>query len=283
MGDNRKGSSDSREIGFLALADINHVLPLDKQPDSLKTFWRDTSGDESESARISLDRTKYLEELNRLREEAGADPLKYQPKLEESAKRRGANILKYDDYSFTATRSGYTMSRALREVGYSNIITGEVPTPGYFEADELIENQFEFASSKEFLLDKRFDEVGIAEVQGEVNGCPSHIIVQHFAGYEPPSYSKEMVESWRRTLANLREVQGGWASLKERTEFYEAHKSDVDRLNEIISQRITDIDRVVKKFDANQWLTPGEQQILERDEALSQEQSGLAEKLNSSR
>ena len=31
MGDNRKGSSDSREIGFAPIKDITHVLALEKQ------------------------------------------------------------------------------------------------------------------------------------------------------------------------------------------------------------------------------------------------------------
>jgi hypothetical protein len=35
MGDNRKGSSDSREIGFAPIKDIRLVLPLEKQKGKL--------------------------------------------------------------------------------------------------------------------------------------------------------------------------------------------------------------------------------------------------------
>jgi signal peptidase I len=281
MGDNRKGSGDSREIGFIELSAVNHVLPLKDQKAELVRYWRDTSNDFDETSKIKLDKEKYLQLLNEKRKESGARELKYQPKLELSARKRGEIILKFNDFSFEATQSGYTMAKAMRDANYSNIVYGEASTQGYYEAEELIENQFQFPETKKFLIDKRYQEVGIAEVEGEINGCPAQVIVQHFAGYVPPNYSKEVINSWRETLSRLKEIQPGWAKLKEYKEFYEKNKQDVDRINEIISIRIANISTIVAKMEANQWLGTAEQKMIDQDKPLHDEQETIATRLNS--
>jgi len=281
MGDNRKGSGDSREIGFIELAAVHHVLPLKDQKGDLVKYWRDTTKDFEETAKIKLNKQEYLKLLNQKRKEFGAKELKYQPKLELSAKKRGEIILKYNDFSFEATKSGYTMEKAMYEAGYSNIVYGEAPVEGYYEAEELIENQFQFPKTKEFLVDKRYQEIGIAEVEGEINGCPTQVIVQHFAGYVPPNYPKEVIESWRQALLRLKEIQPGWQKLKEYKEFYEKNKQDVDRINEIIDLRIANITAIVERMEANQWLTNQERGMVDQDEGLAIEQEEIAKRLNS--
>jgi len=280
MGDNRKGSADSREIGFAPIKDIDYVLPLSKQKGILDKNWRDTSKDLDASSKVRLDKTKYVELLNEKRKDTGARPLKYQPLLEKSAFKRGEVILKYDDFSYEATRSGYTQFKAMNEAGYSNIAYGEAPTLGYYEAEELIDNQFEFPDTKKFLLNKEFQEVGISEVEEEVNGCPTQVLVQHFAGYVPPNYKTEDIESWKTNLSRLREIQPSWSRLKENNNFYQKNKNDVDRINEIISTRIANISSVVARMESNQWLTATEQRMVNQDKALYDEQEAVATRLN---
>lgn len=281
MGDNRKGSADSREIGFAPIKDIDYVLPLSKQRGILDKNWRDTSKDLDESSKVRLDKTRYVELLNEKRKNAGAKPLKYQPLLEKSAFKRGEVILKYDDFSYEATRSGYTQLKAMNEVGYSNIVYGEAPTLGYYEAEELIDNQLEFPNTKKFLLNKEFQEVGISEVEEEVNGCPTQVLVQHFAGYVPPNYKTEDVESWKTNLSRLREIQPSWARLKDNGNFYQKNKNDIDKINEIISTRIANISSIVTRMESNQWLSATEQRMVNQDKALYDEQETVATRLNS--
>lgn len=283
MGDNRKGSGDSREIGFVDVADIDHVLTLAAQKGVWDKYWRNTAHDFDESAKIKLDRDEYMKLLNQKRQEAGVQLVKYQPKLEQSAVLRGKVMLAYDDFSWEATRSGYTMSKAMADAGYSNITYGEAPTQGYFEADELLDNQFQFPNSKDFLLHKDYQEIGIAEVEGNINGCPTQVIVQHLAGYIPPNYSSEVIASWEKALTNLKSIQGGWSNLSNSGPFYDQHKADVDRINQIIAERINQISSIVTKMQANQWLTPDQDAYTKTtDQALAKEQDALATKLNSS-
>lgn len=280
MGDNRKGSGDSREIGFVNIKDIDHVLPIKSQVGVLEKNWRDTSKDFDEASKIKLDEEKYLDLLNQKRKEAGVQLLKYQPKLEISASKRGAAMLKYDDLSYEATRSEYTMSQAMSDSGYNNITYGEAPQLGYYEADELIENQFEFPETKKFLLNKDYQEVGIAEVEGQLNGCPAQVVVLHFAGYVPPNYNQEDTESWKTTLSQLEEIQPGWNRLKESGDFYKQHQKDADRINEIISIRISHIEAIISRMGANQWFTQQEKDYINQDKSLYDEQQSLANKLN---
>lgn len=280
MGDNRKGSGDSREFGLVDFNDIKAVVPLQKQTGKLDVNFRDTSKDLSDSTKIKLNKEKYLELLNIKRKEAGVKLLKYQPLLEKSAGKRGEVILKYNDFSFEATKSGTTMEQAMYDVGYSNIIWGEAPTQGYYEAEELIDNQFEYPRSKEFLLNKNYQEVGIAEVEGEINGCPTQVVVQHFAGYIPPNYKQSDIDSWKKSLNSLHEVQPNWEAVKSWGKFYDDHKEDVDRITTIINQRINNMSAIVSRMEANQWLTTIEKNFISNDKALYDEQEGLATKLN---
>lgn len=282
MGDNRKGSGDSREIGFVELSAVNHVLPLKNQKDDLVKYWRDTEKDFDEASKIRLDKAKYLELLNEKRKEVGVIKLEYEPKLELSAKKRGEIVLMFNDFSFEATKSGYTMAKAMRDANYSNIIWNEGIIQGYYEADELIEYLFEFPDwKKNLLFHKQLQEIGIAEVEGKINGCPTQVIVQHFAGYVPPNYKKEVIDSWKMSLSRLKEIQPGWAKLKEYNEFYKKNKQDVDRINEIIALRIANISTIVARMEANQWLTASEEKLVEQDESLYDEQQAIATRLNS--
>ena len=171
---------------------------------------------------------------------------------------------------------------AFRDVGYTNIVYGEAPTLGYYEAEELINNQFEFPDSKNFLLNKDYQDIGISAVEGNLNGCPAQVVVQHFGGYVPPNYSKEEIEGWQKTLNSLNNIQGGWSKLKEYPEFYEEHKADADKINEIISLRIQRIDSVVATMEKSQWLSDEQILWIKEDEALYKEKESLANKLNSS-
>lgn len=281
MGDNRKGSGDSRfSLGLIDYKDIDHVLPFESQIGKVDKNWRDASHDLDDNLITSLEVDKYVELLNEKRKEAGLKPLKYQPKLKQSAEFRGGVILKYADFSFEADKSGYDINKAMRDAGYSNIVYGELPTQGYYTAEELIENQFEFPNSKKFLLSKEYQEIGVAVARGEMNGCPTQVIVQHVAGYTPPNYKKSNIDSWRSTISDLKKIKPVWEDLKKYDIYYKEHKKDIDRINSIISERISNAKIILSRMEANQWLSAEEQGLIDQDAVLFGEQEKIANKLN---
>lgn len=281
LGDNRTGSSDSRhELGFIDINDIDHVLTFEDQKEYEK-LWRDASSDDELVKQPTLDGTTYISFLNKKRREAGLRELQTKEKLVASAKKRGEVILEYNDLSFEATRSGYTMAKALADTGYSNITWGEAPSLGYYTAEELIENSIQFPDTKKFLFDKNFDDVGVSAVLGDMNGCPTQVVVQHFAGYIPPSYSRDLINNWKKALGNLREVRPSWTKLRDYPDFYKENQKEVDRMIELIDHRIRNIEEVVFAMEKNQWLTKDEQAYVNSDSILYEEQNRLAKILNS--
>lgn len=282
LGDNRKASNDSRhDVGLIADEDIGFILPYAQQKGVWDKNYRDTSKDLDQSSKIHLDKQKYLEFLNSIRRESGLPELKYQSKLETTANLRGVQILKYDDFSFEATRSGYTMDKAFSEASYWNPVKGESTIQGYYSSDELIEGVTQLSKSRGIFTDKDIQEIGIAEVQGQINGCPTQVIVQHFAGYVPPNYSQSQIDSYIQGLASLIEISNSWNSLKtENSDFYNANKADIDRINEIINSRINKLKSITRKISSNEWLSPADNVYLKEDEKLAEEQNALAEKIN---
>src|SRR3989344_543933 len=284
MGDNRKASNDSRhEVGLIDDADIGFILPFNKQKGLWDRNWRDTSNDSDPASRIKLEKEKYVEFLNSIREQAGLPQLKYQAKLEASARLRGSKILESNDFSFEATKSGYTIADSFLESGYWNPVRGESIISGYYTADELIEGFTEFKKSESVINDKTIEEIGIAEIEGEVNGCPTQVIVQHFAGYVPPNYPQEQVDSFKSGLTNLKEIAPSWKGLKEEQKsanFYQKNKTDVDRLIQIIEARISKLEPIVEKVAGNKWLTDADNSYLKEDEKLGEEQNKLAKRIN---
>jgi signal peptidase I len=280
LGDNRKVSLDSRHIGVIAEKDIEFYLSYQDQIETYSTRWRDASNDATTSQRSIFNVEEYVRLLNAKREENGAKPLRYQPKLTESAKKRAQVMLEYDDLSFEATKSAYPMEKAVADVGYYNIVYGEVPIIGYYNEQELIDAFFERANSREFLLGKEYQEIGISTFVGNLHGCPVQIVVQHIAGYVPPDYEAENIAGWESLLSKLKDIQVGWQKLKEHDEFYNQYKNDIDRINEIVNIRIVHTTSIVNRMKANQWLTKEEQRYIEEDKLLDVEQDKLAEKLN---
>ena len=280
LGDNRKVSMDSRQIGLVAFDDIEYFIPFSKQQEQFGDKWRDSSHDLDSEHESLFDVYAYLSLLNEERGKNGLDPLKYDVKLELSAKLRAENMLKYNDFSFNAPKSGYTMVESMKDAGYSNIVYGEFPMTGYYDAQELFDAFIEQAEATEFLLNTEYDDIGVSTFIGDLNGCPVQVVVQHLAGYVPPEYKPDEIAAWRDGLRRLQEVKSGWEKLRDYEEFYNKNKTDVDRMNELINTRIVRFEQILKRMAANEWLNEEEKRWMKEDASLAEEQNNLAEKLN---
>ncbi len=283
MGDNRKASNDSRyDVELIDEKDIGFILPYEKQKGVWDKNFRNTSKDNELSSKITLNKQEFVDYLNSLRKEAGLESLKYVSGLEKSAMLRGQNILAANDFSFEATKSGYTIDKSFNDAGYWNPVKGESLLSGYYTAEELIEGLSQFKKPSSMIVDKDIEEIGIAEVEGEINGCPTQVIITHFAGYIPPNYPKDQIESFKKGLESLENISPKWKSLREEkyASFYLENKDDINRIIEIIDFRIEKLKPIVQKISTNQWLTGDESNYLKQDEALAEELNSLSEKMS---
>ncbi len=276
LGDNRKASLDSRfEVGLVDAADVKYVMPFSEQQDLQKSY-RDTSGDSSLAHTATLDGAQFVKLLNDKRREKNLKPLKFDSLLSLSAKRRGNIMITTNDFSTEATRSGVTLTRAVRESGYRNIVFAEVFSRGYFEAEELLANFLEFPQTKNILFSDQYQDIGLSPVLGEVNGCPTQVIVAHLGGYVPPNYKKEDIDSWQKLVDNLNDVLPSWEALKNVSYI---DKTKLGRLLVILGQRKDIASTVLSRMRANQWLTDTEKSMVDQDASLAQEANSIVAEL----
>lgn len=282
LGDNRKGSNDSRyDLGVIHLSDIDHILPASLQSE-YQNLWRSSSEENKDDGdQPTLDIAQYVALLNEKRMAENISPLKYNEKLSLSAQKRADVIIKNNDFTYEGKKSdGYSMNDALREVGYANVIWNEAFAEGYYTADELLGYYMESKSWQQFFLDKRFQEVGLSVELGSINNCPVQVIVQHLGGYVPPNYAASDIQSWKKLSKNMKSIQSGWKDWGDAKDFYREYKDDIKRINEIIALRIENSQKIIARMEALQWLTIGEEKMVEDDRALSQELGNLTEKIN---
>lgn len=280
LGDNRKRSLDSRDIGIISEDDIRYYLPFKEQNEYILQ-WRDASKDKSYANTPVLNVQEYIRLINIKRKEYGSAPLQYNRKLSISAEKRAVNMLNFDDFTVDGEKSKYPMINAIKEAGYENILYAEYPVLGYYDKQELLDYILEFPETKEFLINKDYQDIGISTFIGELNGCPVQIVNHHVGGYIPPSYTKEQIEVWETIYARLKDVQPGWKDLKNNIAFYQLHTEDIDRINEIIDIRLKNVESIIRKMKANIWLNGSEVNYTYEDEKLHLEQQEIADSLNS--
>lgn len=262
MGDNRKASLDSRfELGLVDVSHIKYVLPVAEQKEFQGNF-RDTTRDVALANTATLDASEFVKLLNDKRKEKNLKPYKLDKLLSLSAKRRGDIMIKTNDFSIEASKSGVTLEKAIREVGYQNIIFAEVFSHGYYEATELLDNFMEFPQTKDILLASQYQDIGLSPVLGNVNNCPTQVIVVHLGGYVPPNYKKEDMDSWQKLLDNLNEVIPSWEGLKN---IPSINKNKLEQLLALLYERKDTANMVISRMKANQWMTESEKNRVNQD------------------
>ena len=279
LGDNRKRSKDSREIGFVSLGDINNILPQSHQS-IFSQRQRDTSHDQENQGQSSINLDDYYQKINAVRREKGLKLLKRNLKLEQAAIARAKSIITNNEINPSDnSKTKYSYEKAIKDSGYSNITIGEIRTTGYYDTQELVDYWLEHETKKN-IFNKDFQDSGMAAVVGKINGCEVQVIVQEFGGYLPPDYKQSDINSWKELLNQLLEVQTSWQKSNNLGNIYLQNQADFDRINEIISLRIYRLQIIIKKMESQQWLNSEEINYTYQDQSLSEEQNNLAQKLN---
>ncbi len=194
LGDNRKVSSDSRStLGFVNDTDIQFYLPLSRQKIYQK-LWRETSQDQALSGTPTFNPTELYAKIPRLTRSL---------KLENSSRLRAEALIKDPTTKFN-------MSDAINSANYHNTVVGEFVTYGHYTADELWETLRSQYETNTQIDNPDYSEIGITAINGEINGCPTQVIVGHLGGYVPPTYPPEVIQSWQQVKNNLVEVIPSW-------------------------------------------------------------------------
>ncbi len=274
LGDNRKASNDSREIGLI---DVNDVTNL--KPEKVALKYLNQESIDSAIKQSVFNSEDFVYALNKSREFNEIPDLKQNKQLSKSALLRARAMIDSDDLSSEASKSNYPMGKSMSDAGYYNSIYGEYPILGFYNDSEIITYINSNQNIKGFLNDKKYQDIGVASIVGEINGCPTQLTLIQVAGYVAPNYSNSFINSWKNTLSELQSIQTGWLSLKNNSDFYNKHKIDVDRINEIIQIRISNVSLIVEKINSNIGLNQKDVDYTYYDQKLYNEQESIAKRL----
>ncbi len=268
MGDNRKISSDSRgELGLVDFKDVVFILPYSEQG-VYHDFWRDPSHDADLAHQPTLDVGQFYQALNQLRQKNHLSKLTPNRLLEKSSHLRAKRLFSSNSISF---------SQSIKQTGYHNPLTGEFVIRGYYDTQELLANLTYSPAFKKQLLDNRYQDIGLAVVNDEINHCPGQIIVGHLGGYVPANYDANTLNSWGKLLQNLNQVIPSWEKARS---YPEVDQVKLKRLLVILYQRRNLAQDIFTTMKAKRWLTLKQEALIKQDNRLAQEAEQLINELN---
>ena len=270
LGDNRKVSSDSRfELGLISVGDISYILPYDKQQ-IYRTLYRDASKDAELLGQPTLSSTEFVTLVNEERKKLKLKPLKENLALNKSSEFRGGNLLKDEN-------TPISMQQSMSQAGYTNIVLGEFVSRGRFTAKELVDNLLYQAGSTKQILSNEYNDLGIKAVTGQVDSCPTQIIVGHLGGYVPAVYDESTLKNWIELRDNLKEVIPTW----ERAQGHNTvDQEKLSKLLSILRGRASLADEIITVINQKNWLTKSQEDRIKQDEKNASLAEALAKELN---
>jgi hypothetical protein len=116
---------------------------------------------------------------NQKREEAGLSKLNYNAQLASAAKAKGEHMLA-NDYSAHVAPDGTEPWAFFLSSGYKYRYAGENLARDFSDPNSAVEAWMASPSHKENMLSSKYNEIGIAVVEGDLAGVDTTIIVQLF-------------------------------------------------------------------------------------------------------
>jgi len=129
------------------------------------------------AANISVDEVFRL--TNQKRQEAGLPPLKLDSVLSQAAKNKGEDMLA-KDYWAHVSPDGVEPWKFFLGAGYKYRYAGENLARDFSNAASAVDAWMASPSHRENMLSPKYEEIGIAVVEGDLAGVDTTLIVQFF-------------------------------------------------------------------------------------------------------
>ncbi|MFH1601707.1 MAG: CAP domain-containing protein [Candidatus Shapirobacteria bacterium] len=121
---------------------------------------------------------------NEKRQEAGLESLQINDSLNESAQRKAADMFAFDYWAHESP-SGRSPWDFIAEVGYAEnqggyIKLGENLAKDFAASEGAVDAWMKSTTHRENIMDPAFQEIGVAVVEGTLQGYKTTLVVQHF-------------------------------------------------------------------------------------------------------
>lgn len=120
---------------------------------------------------------RVVELTNQERAKIGASPLKLNPNLSEAAQRKAGDMFAFNYWAHTSP-SGRDPWSFFKEVGYNFIFAGENLARDFATPESVVAAWMVSPSHRENLLNPKYQEIGVAVVDGSLTGVETTLVVQ---------------------------------------------------------------------------------------------------------
>lgn len=200
-----------------------------------------TSSDQAGNSFLTKEGVIQL--TNEQRIQNGLPPLKENADLDVSAAAKAADMFK-NQYFAHESPSGVGVADLAQEAGYNFIVIGENLAMGDFANDQaLISAWMASPGHRANILNKDYQDIGVAVEEGTYQGKTVWMAVQHFgeplsACPQPSVTLKAQIDSDNAQISNLQnsltslrqEIQNTWPTDRQK------YNQEVDQYNQLVSQ-----------------------------------------------
>ncbi|MFA5024967.1 MAG: CAP domain-containing protein [Candidatus Shapirobacteria bacterium] len=123
---------------------------------------------------------KVLSQTNVERQKMGLSLLQYNPVLSQSAAAKATDMFT-NNYWAHNSPSGKTPWDFFKSSGYKYSVAGENLAKDFYDTDGLMKAWMNSPTHRDNIINGKYQEIGIAVVNGILNGVKTTLVVQHFA------------------------------------------------------------------------------------------------------
>jgi len=132
---------------------------------------------------------QVIELTNQKRAEQGLAPLTINSKLNEAAQRKAGDMFAFNYWAHTSP-SGRDPWAFFKEVGYKYIYAGENLARDFMNSEGVVEAWMNSPTHRDNILNSNYKEIGLAVVNGTLNGVETTLVVQLFGTPAPVSVAQ---------------------------------------------------------------------------------------------
>ncbi len=158
---------------------------------------------------------RIIELTNQARKKAGLAPLVHNQALDYSAMLKAKDMLKYDYFAHQRPKDGLKPWEWFKEAGYNYTYAGENLAMNFSDAEDAVQAWLDSPSHRANIMNKNYQDIGIAVVVGKIGGHQTTLVVQHFGkSYVPvatPTFTRSSPQANVPQVAGTTQVSGGEA------------------------------------------------------------------------
>jgi len=166
-----------------------------------------------------------IELTNNERTKKGLVPLKENKLLSEAARQKASDMFAFNYWAHVSP-SGRTPWTFFNDVGYKYQYAGENLARDFRDSESVVSAWMNSPSHKENIINPKYEEIGIAVVDGSLQGVETTLVVQYFGTIYSGTLSKPKVEVNEKPVV-VAEKPAGLLEVK------------VNATNEVLSNNLT--------------------------------------------